>query len=492
MPLVKGSDHRAFPFDTFRIVALVSPTTGSKETCAWHISMAPGNPGQAHWVDHEQLFVVLAGSATADLGAEEHVLEAGDALDRPRRRDVQHRQPERRLVRDPLHHAGRRGGPYPRPGADGAAVGPLTADGRPSGPAAGTPGTGTPNTGDGAAIGAEFPPPPADLYDFYRRAPAGGAGLLRAVGRPVGGHPLRRRPDGPARRRAVREARERAAVDARPRGGTDRRADRHRADVRAQPARAHPRPPAHQPGVHGPAGQPHGAGDRGDGRRTADRDRTDRPGGHRRYLLFPAAGSDHLRHDGRAGGRSPSGRRRVEPGRTSSCSSPRSPRTGRWPAPRPTWRTGSTASSWSRIAAGTPDRIWSARCWPPRRRGRAADDGRDRLAVRGAGGGRPREHHPDAGQHVAAPAPGPPALGGPGDRSSRPGRRRGGRRRDAAVRVAAERAVVLRVARRRAGRRPHPQGRSGVRVVRRGQSRRDVLRRPRDLGTPTARAQRST
>ena len=80
MPLVKGSDHRAFPFDTFRIVALVSPTTGSKETCAWHVSMAPGNPGQAHWVDHEQLFVVLAGSATAHLGAEEHVLEAGDAL----------------------------------------------------------------------------------------------------------------------------------------------------------------------------------------------------------------------------------------------------------------------------------------------------------------------------------------------------------------------------------------------------------------------------
>jgi cytochrome P450 len=49
-------------------------------------------------------------------------------------------------------------------------VGPLTADGRPSGPAAGPPGPGTPDTGDGAAIGAEFPPPPAELYDFYRRA----------------------------------------------------------------------------------------------------------------------------------------------------------------------------------------------------------------------------------------------------------------------------------------------------------------------------------
>ena len=49
-------------------------------------------------------------------------------------------------------------------------MGPLTADGRPSGPAAGPPGPGTPDTGDGAALGAEFPPPPAELYDFYRRA----------------------------------------------------------------------------------------------------------------------------------------------------------------------------------------------------------------------------------------------------------------------------------------------------------------------------------
>ncbi len=49
-------------------------------------------------------------------------------------------------------------------------MGPLTADGRPPDQAAGPPGPGPPDTGDGAAIGAEFPPPPAELYDFYRRA----------------------------------------------------------------------------------------------------------------------------------------------------------------------------------------------------------------------------------------------------------------------------------------------------------------------------------
>jgi quercetin dioxygenase-like cupin family protein len=80
MPVIRAENSPSFALPGLAVIGLASPSRGSSETSVWRLSLAPGAPGVEHSVDREEIFVALAGVATATLGGERFELRAGDAL----------------------------------------------------------------------------------------------------------------------------------------------------------------------------------------------------------------------------------------------------------------------------------------------------------------------------------------------------------------------------------------------------------------------------
>lgn len=69
-----------FELPFLRVTGLAAPSRGATATCVWRLSLAPGAPGAEHSVDKEEIFVALAGCATATVAGRALDLRAGDAL----------------------------------------------------------------------------------------------------------------------------------------------------------------------------------------------------------------------------------------------------------------------------------------------------------------------------------------------------------------------------------------------------------------------------
>ncbi|MEO8183933.1 MAG: cupin domain-containing protein [Deltaproteobacteria bacterium] len=80
MPILRAEDAPSFALPNLSVTGLAAPSRGSRETSVWRITLSPGSPGVAHSLDREEIFVVLAGSATVTLGDERSELRAGDVL----------------------------------------------------------------------------------------------------------------------------------------------------------------------------------------------------------------------------------------------------------------------------------------------------------------------------------------------------------------------------------------------------------------------------
>ena len=80
MPIIRKSDAPLFELPNLKVRGLASPKRGAKETCVWHLSLAPGAEGFPHRVTREEIFVVTAGDAVATLDGKTHELHQGDAL----------------------------------------------------------------------------------------------------------------------------------------------------------------------------------------------------------------------------------------------------------------------------------------------------------------------------------------------------------------------------------------------------------------------------
>src|SRR5262245_26425869 len=80
MAIVRKSEAPVFRLPGVTFVGLASPRRGATETSVWHVTVAPGTGGLPHQVTREEIFVAVAGTALAKLGAEEHHLGPGDAL----------------------------------------------------------------------------------------------------------------------------------------------------------------------------------------------------------------------------------------------------------------------------------------------------------------------------------------------------------------------------------------------------------------------------
>lgn len=89
MPVVRAATAPTFDLDGFHFTGLLAPSRGASETCVWRLEVEPGAQSEAHWIDHEEIFVLLQGSLTFSVAGESIELSAGDALSVPARSMMQ-------------------------------------------------------------------------------------------------------------------------------------------------------------------------------------------------------------------------------------------------------------------------------------------------------------------------------------------------------------------------------------------------------------------
>jgi mannose-6-phosphate isomerase-like protein (cupin superfamily) len=63
-----------------QFTTLVSPTRGARETSIWEVTIAAGTVPTPHSVTREEVFVVLAGTASVRIDGADEVAVAGDAI----------------------------------------------------------------------------------------------------------------------------------------------------------------------------------------------------------------------------------------------------------------------------------------------------------------------------------------------------------------------------------------------------------------------------
>ena len=89
MTVVRRADARRTATPNATMTTCASPTQGGAHLALWRVEMEPGASGPLHAVDVEQVWTVLAGSASVDIAGDAHDLGAGDTLvlppDVPRR-----------------------------------------------------------------------------------------------------------------------------------------------------------------------------------------------------------------------------------------------------------------------------------------------------------------------------------------------------------------------------------------------------------------------
>jgi mannose-6-phosphate isomerase-like protein (cupin superfamily) len=82
MPVIRRADAPVFtlPEGGTKFTGLAAPSRGAKETSAWQVSWSAHQDGTPHFLDHEEVFVLLAGRAVFSIGEDEFEAAAGDAV----------------------------------------------------------------------------------------------------------------------------------------------------------------------------------------------------------------------------------------------------------------------------------------------------------------------------------------------------------------------------------------------------------------------------
>jgi quercetin dioxygenase-like cupin family protein len=80
MPVIRHAESRRTETPNAVMTTLASPTQGGAGLAIWRVDMRAGQQGPPHAVDTEQVWTVLAGSATVELDGERVTIEPGDTL----------------------------------------------------------------------------------------------------------------------------------------------------------------------------------------------------------------------------------------------------------------------------------------------------------------------------------------------------------------------------------------------------------------------------
>jgi quercetin dioxygenase-like cupin family protein len=89
MPVIRRAESRRTETPNAVMTTLASPTQGHAAQAMWRVDMNPGQAGPLHGIDAEQVWAVLDGGASVELGTEIIAVEPGDTIvipaDLPRR-----------------------------------------------------------------------------------------------------------------------------------------------------------------------------------------------------------------------------------------------------------------------------------------------------------------------------------------------------------------------------------------------------------------------
>ncbi len=80
MPIYRSAEAVSHRLHGTEFHAFASPSTGSRELCAWRIEVAGGTKGVPHRVGRDELFIGMAGQLSFTLDGVEGRLEPGDVL----------------------------------------------------------------------------------------------------------------------------------------------------------------------------------------------------------------------------------------------------------------------------------------------------------------------------------------------------------------------------------------------------------------------------
>ena len=83
MSVIRASQAPIFETPDAHITGYTSPSRGASEICTWRVQFKPGAKSPAHWLDHEETFLLLDGTLHFSIGQETIALAAGDALAMP-------------------------------------------------------------------------------------------------------------------------------------------------------------------------------------------------------------------------------------------------------------------------------------------------------------------------------------------------------------------------------------------------------------------------
>lgn len=77
---IRAAEAPAFTLPGVEFRGLTAPSRGARELCTWHLYVAPSPFGDAHSLDHEEVFVIIAGQLSIRLDGVESTLLPGDAI----------------------------------------------------------------------------------------------------------------------------------------------------------------------------------------------------------------------------------------------------------------------------------------------------------------------------------------------------------------------------------------------------------------------------
>lgn len=80
MPIVPSPPAATHDLGGARFTSLATPSRGTTETSVWQVEIAPHSPPTPHSVTREEVFVVLAGTASVELDGVPGTAQAGDAI----------------------------------------------------------------------------------------------------------------------------------------------------------------------------------------------------------------------------------------------------------------------------------------------------------------------------------------------------------------------------------------------------------------------------
>ncbi|MBF6346052.1 cupin domain-containing protein [Nocardia cyriacigeorgica] len=80
MTIIRHSETRRTETPGGVMTTLASPTQGGATLPLWRVEVAAGKSGPLHFIDAEQVWTILGGSAEITVNGADHVLSAGDTI----------------------------------------------------------------------------------------------------------------------------------------------------------------------------------------------------------------------------------------------------------------------------------------------------------------------------------------------------------------------------------------------------------------------------